>query len=199
MRVLSVENKQELDVLQTASKPVAEVDDTTKGIVRNLVRITSSGKTVGLSAIQLGYPIRVFVINMFSGLFGADKDLKIISGSNHVDGRSLVCINPEIISFSGEAVTLFEGCLSTETYGLIGISRPGHVDLRYTNLAGEECVVRTYGWLARCVQHEMDHLNGVLLANVVDNIKNNAEQSVSEMDYSSVHILLLDNKRMGSN
>lgn len=199
MRVLSVENKQELDILKTASKPVAVVDDATKGIVKNLVCVTSSGKTVGLSAIQLGYPVRVFVINMFSGLFDTEKDLKIISGSDHVDGRSLVCINPEIVSFSGEAVTLFEGCLSAENYGLIGISRPGHVDLRYTNIAGGECVVRTFGWLARCVQHEMDHLNGVLLANVVDNIKNIAETSVSEEDHSSIHILLLDNKRVGSN
>ncbi|WP_236822805.1 peptide deformylase [Anaplasma platys] len=194
-----MENKQELDVLKTVSKPVVVVDDTTKGIAKNLVRVAASGKTVGLSAIQLGYPIRVFVINMFSGLFDADKDLKTISGSDHIDGRSLVCINPEIISFSGETVTLFEGCLSAETYGMIGISRPGHVDLKYTNLAGGECVVRTYGWLARCVQHEMDHLNGVLLANVVDNIKNHLEHSVSEEDYSSVHILLLDNKRMDSN
>ena len=195
MRVLSIEDKQELGVLHTISSPILKVDDRVREIVDNMSRITDACETIGLSAVQLGYTIRVFVIHMYSGLFDPAKDLKIISGHYSLSGRCLVCINPEIVSFSGENVTLFEGCLSTKSYGLIGINRPSHVDLRYTDIAGNECVIRAYSWLSRCIQHEMDHLNGVLLANVVDNVKNNNSTSVSEEDHSSVHILLLDRSR----
>ena len=192
MRVLSIEDKQELGMLHTISSPISKVDDKVREVVGNMSRIIEMGDTIGLSAIQLGYAIRVFVVHMYRGLFDPSKDVKIISGHYSLNGRCLVCINPEIVSFSGENVTLFEGCLSTKSYGLIGINRPGHVDLRYTDLLGNECVIRAYNWLSRCIQHEMDHLNGVLLANVVDNIKNNSAVSVSVEDHSSVHILLWD-------
>ncbi|MDB1135366.1 peptide deformylase [Candidatus Anaplasma sp. TIGMIC] len=191
MRVLSVDNKKELKVLHTISSSVEKVDSTTREIVNDMVRITESRETVGLSAIQLGYAIRVFVINMFSGLFNVSSDIKVISGSHNVNAQSLVCINPEIVSFSGEDVTLYEGCLSAKSYGLIGISRPEHVDLKYMDMSGNMCLIRAYNWLSRCIQHEMDHLRGVLLANVVDNIKNDAARSVSHVDCSSVHILIL--------
>ncbi|KDB56097.1 formylmethionine deformylase [Anaplasma phagocytophilum str. MRK] len=197
MRVLSVEDQRDLKVLHTVSSSLESVDSATREIVNEMIKIAERGDTVGLSAVQLGYPIRVFVIDMFSGLFNITEDLKVISGHHSHNTRSLVCINPQIVSFSGETVTLFEGCLSVKSYGMVGIQRPGNVDLKYTDLAGNVCVIRTFNWLARCVQHEMDHLNGVLLANMLDNIKNKSAQSVSEEDFSSVHILLLDKNKQG--
>ena len=191
MRILSVNNKHELRILHTKSSPVEKVDGTTRDIVNDMLKIVERGDTIGLSAVQLGYSIRVFVINMSSEVFDLSKDLKVISGCHTVEGKSLVCINPKIVSSSGDNVQMFEGCLSTQSYGLIAINRPGSVDLKYSDLSGNECTIRTYNWLARCIQHEMDHLEGVLLANVVDNIRNYSVNSVSEEDCSSVCILVV--------
>ncbi|AGZ78649.1 peptide deformylase 1 [Anaplasma marginale str. Dawn] len=194
MRVLSVDNTRELRVLQTKSSPIEKVDDEVLGLVDRMTKVINASGTVGFSAIQLGVSKRVFAINVASGLFDAAQDIKVLSGYHSLNGNNLVCVNPRIVSFSGETVVLFEGCLSASSYGLIGISRPKHLDLKYTDLMGNECVIRAYNWLARCIQHEMDHLNGVLLANLVDNIRNPEANSVSEEDLNTVHILLVDRK-----
>ncbi|MGN7661652.1 MAG: peptide deformylase [Anaplasma sp.] len=200
MRVLSVDNAPELRILHTRSSVIEKIDDKVLGLVDNMAQVMGTSDTVGFSAIQLGYGSRVFAINMTSGLFDVKQDLKVLSGYHSLRDNVLVCVNPQIISFSGETATLFEGCLSASSYGLIGINRPKHLDLRYTDLAGNECVIRAYNWLSRCIQHEMDHLNGVLLANVVDNIRNPEVKSVSDEDYSSVHIFLLGkNPKPGAN
>ncbi|KJV69579.1 peptide deformylase [Candidatus Neoehrlichia procyonis] len=199
MKVLSVENTQELAVLRTRSDYVRDIDDNVIKLVDDMVKVVESNKTVGFSAVQLGNTSRIFVINMFSGLFDITKDIKVISGYHSLNGKNLICINPEIVNLSGEAVTLFEGCLSAISYGLVGIHRPKHLDLKYKDLLNNECVIRAYGWLARCIQHEIDHLNGVLLANVIDNIRNVNVSSVSDEDYSTVHILLLNNKKHATN
>ncbi|MCU7611343.1 peptide deformylase [Anaplasma capra] len=192
MRVLSVDNTRELRILQTKSSPVNKIDDEILGLVDRIERVISAGGTAGFSAVQLGCFKRVFVINVASELFNMAQDVKVISGYHSLNGTNLVCVNPEIVSLSGDIVTLFEGCLSASSYGMIGISRPRHIDLKYTDLMGNECVIRAYNWLARCIQHEMDHLNGVLLANMVDNIRNPDTKSVSEEDFSTVHIFLLN-------
>ncbi|MGN7679003.1 MAG: peptide deformylase [Anaplasma sp.] len=192
MRILSVDNAPELRILHTRSSVIEKIDKKVLGLVDSMIQVMNTSDTVGFSPIQLGHCSRVFAINMTSGLFDVDQDLKVLSGYHSLRNNILVCVNPEIISFSGEMVTLFEGCLSASSYGLIGISRPQHLDLKYTDLMGNECVIRAYNWLSRCIQHEMDHLNGVLLANVVDNIRNPEVESVSDEDYSSIHILLLE-------
>ncbi|QXK92156.1 peptide deformylase [Neoehrlichia mikurensis] len=199
MKILSVENVHELTVLHTKSDYIRHIDNDVIKLVDDMVKVVDSNRTVGFSAVQLGYNSRVFIINMVSGLFDVHKDIKILSGYHSLSGKNLICINPEIVNLSGETVTLFEGCLSAVSYGLVGISRPKHLDLKYTDLLGNECTIRAYRWLARCIQHEIDHLNGVLLANVIDNIRNVNVNSVSDEDYSTVHILLLNNKERATN
>ena len=194
MNILSVDNVQDLRNLHAISHPIERVDQEVIALANDMMKVMEHSKTVGLSAVQLGNHSRMFVINMFSGLFDVVQDIKVLSGHHALHGKNMICINPEVLSFSGETVDLFEGCSSAKSYGLINITRPKHMDFKYMDLLGNECVVRVYGWLSRCIQHELDHLNGILLANVVDNIKNNCVHSISQEDHSVIHILLI-NKR----
>ncbi|AHX04163.1 peptide deformylase [Ehrlichia japonica] len=192
MNILSVDNVQDLRNLHAISHPIEKIDQEVIALANDMMKVMEHSKTVGLSAVQLGNHSRMFIINMFSGLFDVAQDMKVLSGNHSLHGKNMICINPEVLSFSAETVDLFEGCSSAKAYGLINITRPKHMDLRYTDLLGNECIVRVYGWLSRCMQHELDHLNGILLANVVDNIKNNCVHSISQEDHSVVHIMLVN-------
>ncbi|CEI84869.1 peptide deformylase [Ehrlichia minasensis] len=194
MNILSVDNAQDLRNLHAISHPIEKIDQEIIALANDMMKVMEHSKTVGLSAVQLGNHSRMFTINMFSGLFDVTQDIKVLSGHHSLHGKNMVCINPEVLSFSAETVDLFEGCSSAKSYGLINITRPRHMDFKYTDLLGNECVVRVYGWLSRCIQHELDHLNGILLANVVDNIKNNCVNSISHEDHSVIHILLVNKK-----
>ena len=192
MNILSVDNVQDLRNLHAISHPIERVDQEIIALANDMMKVMEHSKTVGLSAVQLGNHSRMFIINMFSGLFDVAQDMKVLSGHHSLHGKNMICINPEVLSFSAETVDLFEGCSSAKSYGLINITRPKHMDLKYTDLLGNECIVRVYGWLSRCMQHELDHLNGILLANVVDNIKNNCVHSISQEDHSVVHIVVVN-------
>lgn len=115
-------------------------DPLTVSQTMHLVMHTERG--VGLSANQIGHLYRVFVMN--------DPDTNM----------SWTCFNPEIIGVSEELATMEEGCLSFP--GLIlEIKRPSEVDVRYQTVTGEWKEEHLTGLMARCYQHELDHLDGV--------------------------------------
>jgi peptide deformylase len=101
---------------------------------------------IGLSANQVGAKVRMFII-----------------GSENFQ---ITCINPEILSYSGEPVKMQEGCLSSP--GLhMGVKRYPTVNVRYYNELGEKKEVEFSGVTAQCFQHELDHLNGVTFTSLV--------------------------------
>jgi peptide deformylase len=131
--------------LRHKSKPVRRVDEELRGIVRNMFTQMYQARGVGLAANQIDLPLRLFVVNL-----KADPQ----------EGEELVFINPVITSPKGldEAE---EGCLSLP--GLYGqVRRPKQVKINAYSLEGKEFTADLSGLFARVVQHETDHLDGVL-------------------------------------
>jgi len=131
--------------LRKVSKDVTfPLDDKTQRLVKWMIRAMYNNYGIGLAAIQVGYPLRIFVMDV-----------------NRSFEHPQVFINPEIIKKSKESLTDFEGCLSAP--GKRGeVKRYIRITLKYQDEEGEEIVKTFYNLAARCVQHEMDHLEGKL-------------------------------------
>ncbi|WP_425615853.1 peptide deformylase [Anatilimnocola sp. NA78] len=131
--------------LRHVSKPIRRVDAELKQIIRDMFALMYEAKGIGLAANQVNLPLRLFVMNLES-----DPD----------KGRELVFINP-VISVPKGSAEAEEGCLSLP--GLYGpVVRPKTVRITAYGLDGKELDINATDLLARCVQHEVDHLDGVL-------------------------------------
>jgi peptide deformylase len=137
-------------ILKQISKPVAAVDDTVRALMDDMLASMYDAKGIGLAAVQIGEPVRVIVMDLEWG----KEDLP-----DHFAPRYFA--NPEIIWASEETNTYDEGCLSVPEY-YDGIERPAQVRLRYLNRENELIEEDCDGMFATCIQHEMDHLEGVL-------------------------------------
>jgi peptide deformylase len=132
--------------LRRVAKPLRRVDAELRKIIREMFDIMYEAKGIGLAANQIGVPLRFFVVN-----------LQAKAG----EGEELVFINPVISLPRGGSEEMEEGCLSLP--GLYGpVVRPKQVRISAYSLAGEEINKDAEGLFARCVQHELDHLDGVL-------------------------------------
>ncbi|QDU95859.1 Peptide deformylase [Lignipirellula cremea] len=131
--------------LRHKSKPLQRVDDELAAMVREMFVLMYEHDGVGLAANQVDLPFRLFVVNL---------------KSDPEEGEELVFLNPVISAPKGMAEGE-EGCLSIP--GLYGpVKRPKQVNITAYNLQGEEISATVTGLLARVVQHETDHLDGVL-------------------------------------
>ena len=137
-------------ILKLISKPVAAVDDTVRALMDDMLASMYAAKGIGLAAVQIGEPVRVIVMDLEWG-----KE----DNPDHFAPRYFA--NPEIIWASDEMNTYDEGCLSVPEY-YDGIERPAKVRLRYFNRDNELVEEDCEGMFATCIQHEMDHLQGVL-------------------------------------
>jgi peptide deformylase len=131
--------------LRSESKTVPfPLDDKTERLIKYMSRAMYQHHGIGLAAIQVGYQLRMFVMDV-----------------NRSEEKPQVFINPEIIKKSKESITDFEGCLSAP--GKRGeVKRYIRITLKYQDEKGEEIVKTFYNLAARCIQHEMDHLEGKL-------------------------------------
>jgi len=133
-------------VLRQRAAPVGAIDAALVARVRRMFEIMYEHHGIGLAAPQVGALERVFVVNLT-----ADREQP---------EEERVYINPQISSPEGEC-TQEEGCLSFPEIRL-DVVRPERVQIRATDLEGEQFEESADGWLARCVQHEFDHLDGIL-------------------------------------
>lgn len=120
-------------------------------LVRDMWDVMMTNRGVGLAAPQVGLPYRVFVMGDSSGYREA-------------------CFNPEIINQSEVCLSGDEGCLSFPNLSLT-IPRPIFIDVRFFNEKGEMVVKRLDKLWARCYQHELDHLNGVVFVDRISRLK----------------------------
>ncbi len=111
---------------------------------------------IGLAAIQVGEPLRVVTIDL--------------SKEDDEEKAPQVFLNPEILSSSDERSTYEEGCLSIPDY-YAEVERPARVTVRYLGLDGGTHEIEADGLLATCLQHEIDHLNGVLFIDHISKLK----------------------------
>jgi peptide deformylase len=141
--------------LRLVSKSVQRIDEEIRTLVADMFETMYAAPGIGLAAIQLGVPQRVVTLDL------AKKD---------DPKKPQVVINPEVLWSSEERGTYEEGCLSIpEIYE--EIERPAQVKVRYMDLDGKTHEVDANGLLATCLQHEIDHLNGVLLIDHLSRLK----------------------------
>jgi peptide deformylase len=135
-------------VLRLETKPVVDIDETIRVLVADMIEVMYDAPGVGLAANQIGVSKRVAV-------FDAHDDL-----------GARVMINPEIVELSGEWL-YEEGCLSVPGHAW-EIKRPGFARVKALDLNGDEIEYAGDGVLGRVLQHEVGHLNGGLLIDVLD-------------------------------
>ncbi|WDR06755.1 peptide deformylase [Devosia rhodophyticola] len=141
--------------LRAVADPVVAVDDDIKALVSDMLETMYDAPGIGLAAPQIGVLRRVVVMDL------AKED---------EPAAPLVLINPEILKLSDETVVTEEGCLSIpELY--YDVERPAAVTVRYTDLDGKTVDLAATERLAVCVQHELDHLDGVLYIDYLSRLK----------------------------
>lgn len=149
------------EVLRMKARPVAVdcgIDASMRALAERMVALMQGAQGIGLAAPQVGLPIRLFVAHVPPDP-EHDPD-----GSGLADSCDApqVFFNPEIVEFSKDLEPYDEGCLSLP--GITGeVNRPSTVTMRAIDIDGNEVEVRATGLLARCWQHEIDHLDGVLI------------------------------------
>jgi peptide deformylase len=149
--------------LREISKPVAKVDAGVRALVADMFETMYDAPGIGLAAIQVGVPQRILVIDLQEPSDPEDPDSKPVS-----DPR--VFINPEILETSDQDVPYTEGCLSVpDQYA--EVDRPDRIRARWLDIDGKAHDEEITGLLATCLQHEMDHLNGVLFIDHLSRLK----------------------------
>ena len=141
-------------ILRKISSPVQKVGDTERKIMDDMIETMYSANGIGLAAIQIGIPKRIIVI-----------DLKIENKKT-----PLFFVNPVIKNKDNLKSTYEEGCLSVPNQ-FAEIDRPKKCDVEYLDYNGEKKILKAEGLLATCIQHEMDHLEGILFIDYLSKLK----------------------------
>ena len=150
-------------VLRQISKPVETFDAELKTLVSDMFETMYAAPGIGLAAVQVGVPIRLLVIDLQEPEDPEDPESKIIRDPK-------VFINPEILWHSDTEVPYTEGCLSVpEQYA--EVMRPDRIRAKWQDEYGKTYEEEIGGLLAVCLQHEMDHLNGVLFIDHLSRLK----------------------------
>jgi peptide deformylase len=150
-------------VLRQISKPVDTFDDELKTLVADMFETMYEAPGIGLAAVQVGVPIRLLVIDLQEPANPEDPESKPVRDPK-------VFINPEILWYSDIEVPYTEGCLSVpEQYA--EVMRPDKIRAKWHDVEGKTYEEEIEGLLAVCLQHEMDHLNGVLFIDHLSRLK----------------------------
>ncbi|ABC89234.1 peptide deformylase protein [Rhizobium etli CFN 42] len=142
-------------VLRQLSKPIERVDADLQRLADDMLETMYDAPGIGLAAIQIGVPRRMLVIDVSRE--GEEKQPQVF-------------INPEIVKSSDDRSVYEEGCLSIPDY-YAEVERPATVSVKYLDREGKEQMVEADGLLATCLQHEIDHLNGVLFIDHISRLK----------------------------
>ena len=142
-------------ILKTVSAPVPAVTDEMRALAKDMLETMYAAPGIGLAAVQIGVPRRLVVIDV-----AKDEEPK----------SPLFFVNPEIFWRSEDTAEYEEGCLSIpEVYDKV--VRPAEVRVRYLDLDGGVQEMHCTGLLATCIQHEIDHINGVLFIDHLSRLK----------------------------
>ena len=150
-------------VLKQVSKPVQGVDDALRALMDDMLETMYAAPGIGLAAVQVGEPVRVIVMDL---------------AREGEEPQPRHFVNPEILWRSEEMAVHEEGCLSVpEIYD--EVERHARVRIRYLDYHGEHIEEDAEGLFAVCIQHEMDHLEGVLFIDHLSRLKR--ERAVSKV------------------
>ncbi len=142
-------------ILRQVSTPVDSVGKNEQNLMDDMLETMYAANGIGLAAIQIGVPKRIIVMDI-------SKDNK--------EKEPRYFVNPKIINKDKLKSTYEEGCLSVPNQ-FAEIDRPKNCDVEYLDYNGEKKLLKAEGLLATCIQHEMDHLEGILFIDYLSKLK----------------------------
>ena len=142
-------------LLRQVSKPVSKVGKKEQKLMKDMLETMYAANGIGLAAIQVGIPIRIIVMD-------------ICKEENKKEPRYFV--NPIIKNKDPLKATYEEGCLSVPNQ-FADIDRPSKCEVEYLDYNGQKQLLKAEGLLATCIQHEMDHLEGILFIDYLSKLK----------------------------
>ena len=142
-------------ILRKKASPLEKVSEEVKTILNDMAETMYNAPGIGLAGNQVGVLKRLVVMDC---------------STDEEDPNLIKMINPEIVNSSDEKEELEEGCLSIPDHKSI-VKRPANVKVKYLNIDGIEQTLDAEGLLAACVQHEIDHLNGILFVDHISRLK----------------------------
>ena len=152
------------DALRQETTPVDENSEALQALIDNMIETMRNAAGIGLAAPQVGRSKRIFVVDVTP--MAADMEEE----GETVPPQPMVFINPEIVAGSDETTDMEEGCLSIPEVRE-AVTRPERVRVRYRDRDFEEQTLETGSVLARVVQHEHDHLEGVLFTDYLSSFR----------------------------
>ena len=142
-------------ILKKISSPIEKINVNEKKLIKDLKDTMYDANGIGLAAIQIGIPKRIVIVDV------SKKDEK----------KELHClINPKIKKFSDVRSTYEEGCLSIPNT-FIQIERPKEIEIEYINENGKKNTMQCSGLLSTCIQHEVQHCDGILIIDYLSKLK----------------------------
>jgi len=142
-------------ILRQISEPVEKVGDEERELMRDMLETMYSAKGIGLAAIQIGIPKRIIVMDL-----SKEENKKL----------PMYFVNPVITEKNNEKKTYEEGCLSVPNQ-FAEIDRPNKCKVEYLDFDGNKQSLQAEGLLATCIQHEIDHLEGILFIDYLSKLK----------------------------
>jgi len=142
-------------ILRKKSKPLHQVNNDTQKLLDDMLKTMYAAPGIGLAAVQIGILKRIIVIDI------SKKEEK---------KKPIFLINPEIVYKSKETSIYEEGCLSLPGH-FAEIERPAKCKINYIDYHGKKAELEAEGLLSTCVQHEIDHLNGILFIDYLSKLK----------------------------
>ena len=143
------------EILRQVSLPVDKFGKDEQTLMDDMLETMYGAKGIGLAAIQIGVPKRIIVLDI---------------SRNDNEKSPMYFVNPIIINKNLEKLTYEEGCLSVPNQ-FAEIDRPSKCEVEYLDYSGEKKIIKTEGLLSTCIQHEMDHLEGILFIDYLSKLK----------------------------
>ena len=142
-------------ILRQISKPIDKVTNEDQTLMDDMLETMYASNGIGLAAVQIGIPKRIIVMDI-----SKDKDIK----------KPMYFVNPVIKEKNPNKSTYEEGCLSVPDQ-FAEIERPSKCEVEYLDYFGKKKILKAEGLLATCIQHEMDHLEGILFIDYLSKLK----------------------------
>ena len=142
-------------ILRQVSLPVEKIGKEEQVLMDDMLETMYMAKGIGLAAIQVGVPKRIIVMDI---------------GNRDKEKEPMYFVNPIIKNKNSEHSTYEEGCLSVPNQ-FAEVNRPSSCEVEYLDYNGNKKILKAYGLLATCIQHEMDHLEGILFIDYLSKLK----------------------------
>jgi len=157
-------------VLRQVSKSVARIDSELQTLLDDMLETMYDAPGIGLAAVQLGFPLRIITLDVAPRINSDEHQGEEGEDAPEPEPDPMFLINPQILTRSDERSTYEEGCLSIPDY-YADVERSAFCKVKFLDRKGKEQIIDADKILATCIQHEIDHLDGVLFIDHISKLK----------------------------